>query len=80
MSKTIYRPDSHEDCVTQALELIQQSDAFLIVTVAGDDMRLGASVSTSLQDEMIGAGMMEFLHYRELERERQEVAANQAIH
>lgn len=32
MSKTIYRPDSHEACVTQALTLIQQADAFLIVT------------------------------------------------
>lgn len=80
MSKTIYRPDTHADCVTQALALIQQSDAFLIVTVAGDSIRLGASVSTSLQDEMIGAGMMEFLHHRELERERQAAVANNEIH
>lgn len=80
MSKTIYRPDSHEACVIQALKLIQQADAFLIVTVAGDDIRLGASVSTPLQDEMIGAGMMEFINHRQLEHERQATMANNEIH
>lgn len=80
MSKTIYRPDTHAACVTQAVELIQQSEGFLIIAVTDDHIRIGASVSTSLQDEMIGAGMMEFINQRALEHDRQEAVANHAVH
>ena len=80
MSKTIIRPDNHESCLTKAAELLQSSAAFLIITVKDDAIRIGASVSTSQHDEMISAGMMEFIKQRELEFARQKALNNNKIH
>lgn len=80
MSKIINRPTNHEHCVTKALELLQQSEGFLIITLQADQIRIGASISNREHDEMIAQGFVEFVTQRNLGIERINAIATNAVH
>lgn len=80
MSETINRPTTHVQCMTKAIELIQQSEGFLIITMQADQIRIGASINNRGHDAMIAQGLVEFVTQRNLEIERINAEVNNEIH